>query len=347
MYERNFGPWDSMKDSVKRCLEKVDESEIFLLLIKDRAGTFYPDADRTVTHMEFMQAYNHNKTVLVFIESRVKALYFTSAKALIEEYIDHYKKENRKYPMAADIVSALSSSSKLPSHIDPYVWFFIHDLVDKGIYCEELALGVTINWKDYFSDLLRRGVMLLPLENFFEVTEKSLTQHEEFYEFITESIPYLHAAQEELPSFLKLLMERLPGGIVKHHYGDYLSEEIGTFGPCSAIVLFKRHDDRMKFVAKAGKAMGKPVYALDNPNSYIALTYTLPLPEQVFFKEAEPTFYLCLKTGEYVLTFHFPGDSGWNNDRFMAFRDSVLHAIINKNPVLFEFVRKLIGGIRL
>ncbi|RXZ76629.1 DUF4062 domain-containing protein [Paenibacillaceae bacterium] len=347
MYERNFGPWDSMRTAIRRCLDKVDESDIFLLFINDKAGSFYESADRTITHLEFMQAFQQNKTILTFVASTVKNSYFSNIKALIDEYIHHYKHENGKYPRAAEIVGRLRHHERVPSHIDPYVWFFIHDLVEKGIYFEELSLGVPIDWKAYFSDLLRRGVLLLPLENYFEVTAKSLNRHEQFYEFVMSCQPAISLSEQHIESFLTIIMKSMDGGTISHHYGEYLAEDIGTYGPCSAVTLFKRLGSQLVFVAKSGAAAGKPRYQLDAPGSYVAITYRTPHPEQVFFKEDNLTFYLCLKIGNCVLTMHFPGDETWNNDRFMAFRDSILYGIITKNPLMLEYVRGLIGGMQL
>lgn len=39
MYEKNFG-WTNHKSSIDICLEKVRESDIFLLLVSDRSGTY-------------------------------------------------------------------------------------------------------------------------------------------------------------------------------------------------------------------------------------------------------------------------------------------------------------------
>ncbi|MFC5649401.1 DUF4062 domain-containing protein [Paenibacillus solisilvae] len=347
MYERNFGPWDNHQTSVRRCLSKVEESDIFLLFIKDKGGTFYPDADRTVTHMEYMRALQTNKTILVFVESSIKRNYFAAAKPVIAELTAQYMSETGRYPKASELIRSLQVQGGLPAQVDPYVWLLVDDLVKKNMYFEELALGVPIQWREYFSDLLRRGVLLLPLEHTFETYVNQLREHEQFYEFIEQNMP-LFQQVSTLPilSFLTSFMNKLKGGMVKHSYGDFMTDDIGMFHDCSAITLYKAAHDRMILIDAVGHASKAPYYLLSNHQSYVAITYNRTQRENVFFDEKKKMFYLTIKCGERVMTCHFKAEPSWTTDTFMTFRESVMYGIMSHNKMMFEFTRKLIGGMQ-
>lgn len=191
MFERNLGPWPGHMDPIAKCLEAVESTDIFLLFIKNRAGTYNTAAKRTVTHLEFLKAFDRRKLILIFIENAVKQVYFSVVKRLLDEYTDHTLVETSAYPSPENYMHMLSGIQGLPKEVDPYVWFFIHDVVNKGIYCEDLALAVPIQWKDYFSDLLRRGALLLPLETSIQENERQLELLNGFYETVSRVIPHI------------------------------------------------------------------------------------------------------------------------------------------------------------
>nr|WP_283942838.1 DUF4062 domain-containing protein [Paenibacillus konkukensis] len=348
MYERNFGPWDSHQNPLQKCLDKVEESDIFLLFIKDKGGTFYPAYDRTITHLEYIQAARLNKTILVFVESGVKHSYFSQVKPVMERIADNHMEKTGGYPKAAEFVTALQAASGIPPHIDPYVWFFIDDLVKKGIYFEELSLGVSIHWKEYFSDLLRRGVLLLPLERTFDAYMKQIQAYEEFHQFIDHCAgAFQTASQEGTIQFLAALMDKLKGGIVRHHYGNLFAEDIGTFQNCSALTIYERSGNRLNLAFVTGAITSEPYYEIDNEQSYVSITAQRANTEQLFFREEKQMLYLTVKCRDRILTCHFLADSSWNTGKFVSFRDDILYAIMDQNPMILEFARKMIGGMRL
>ncbi|MFE5323777.1 DUF4062 domain-containing protein [Paenibacillus sp. NPDC056579] len=348
MYERNFGPWDSHRDSVVRCLEKVEQSDIFLLFIKDKGGTFYPDYDRTITHLEYMQAARLNKTILVFVETSVKNAFFGTVKPILEDITNRHVERTGGYPKAADVTAALKGHHQIPPYVDPYVWFLIDDLVKKGVYFEDLSLGVAINWRDYFSDLLRRGVLLLPLEMTFEAYIKQIQIYEEFQLFIDLSIPVFQQLPiQNTASLFRIFMNHLKGGVIRHRYGNLFSEDIGTFADCSAITVYGRSDDKMTLAFQLGATTSEPHFQIDDDQSYVSITAKRDSQEQLFFKEGKKTLYLTVKCRDRVMTCHFRADSSWDSKKFVTFRDDILYAIMNQNPMIFEFARKLIGGMQL
>ncbi len=344
MFEKNFGAWDSHTNPVAKCMECVRQSDAFLLFISNNAGTFYEQSQRTVTHMELIEACNQRKTILVFVDSDVKTTYFSKAKDIIDEYVEAYKAENSSIPTASEIVSALRSA-ELSSRIEPYVWFFIHDIAARGIYFESLDLAVAPDWKIYFSDLLRRGIQLMPFKDAIETNERQLEQYDQFYDLLTHTLTNVNMTEfRSLTAFLESFRRSIKGDIVEHDYG-FVKEAVGSFGDCSAVTLYKLQDDRMATMGKTGAATGDDYYSLDNKDSFVALTYNNP-DDQVFFKESNFTFYYCLRLPKHVMTFHLPCGQEWNTNKFMASKDNVIRVIINKNALAFDFARMLLGGMQ-
>jgi hypothetical protein len=348
MWEENLGPWPANVDPVVKCLEAVEASDIYLLFIGSKAGTYYSHAARTVTHLEFIKAHEQGKTILVFGDVEVKNTFFGSVKQLVEEYVEHVIAETESFPAPTDIMSAMQQNDKVPKNIDPYVWYLLYDMTLRKVYIEDLSLGVPIDWKGYFSDLLRRGSILLPLEDSIEENSDRLEQFDEAFEVVTHLVPHLKInGFNNADAFLETIMKRLSGGIIQQSYGQYMSERIGEYFDCSAATLYAINGDQMESVAKVGDAVGDAHYKLDNQDSYVVLTYNMgDNAEQVYFKETKQMFYYGIRSGNYVLTLHFPADANWDNKKFILFKGCAIHAIISKNPLMVEFIKLFLGGMQ-
>ncbi|WP_196426834.1 MULTISPECIES: DUF4062 domain-containing protein [Paenibacillus] len=348
MWEENLGPWPANVDPVVKCLEAVEESDIYLLFIGSKAGTYYAHAARTVTHIEFIKAHEQGKTILVFGDVEVKNAFFGTVKQLVEEFVERFIAETEQFPSPKDIMDALQQNDRVPKNIEPYVWYLLYDISLRKVYIDDLSLGVQIDWKTYFSDLLRRGSILLPLEDSIEQNSDRLEQFDEAYEVVTNLVPHLQISGFHNPeAFLKSIMSRLSGGIIEQSYGQYMSEKVGEYGDCSAATLYVLNGDQMDIVAKVGDAFGEAHYKLSNQASYVVLTYNMgEHAEQVYFKESKQMFYYSVRSGHYVLTLHFPSDPDWDNKKFILFKGCANHAIISKNPLLIEFIKLFLGGMQ-
>ncbi|WMT38913.1 DUF4062 domain-containing protein [Paenibacillus sp. D2_2] len=270
MWEENIGPWLASADPVTLCLQAVEQCDIYLLFIGSKAGTFDKAAERTITHLEFIKAQEQEITILVFADVEVKRIFFSTVKPLLDQYIDHFISEEERFPSPVHMMDALRQQSQVPGHIDPYVWYFLYDMILRNVYIDDLSLGVPINWRTYFSDLLRRGSLLLPLEESIQLSGNRLEQLDEAFELIAELMPQLQITGfPDAEKFLKLIMERSCGGMIEHGYGKYMTESVGSYGGCSAITLYVRHDNQLQLVAKCGKAQG--------PRT-ICLTTRAPMP---------------------------------------------------------------------
>lgn len=347
MWEENLGPWLAHVNPVMKCLEAVDGSDIYLLFIGSKAGTYYPEAERTVTHLEFLKAHEAGKTTLVFADTEIKQQFFRFVKPLIDEHTEHFLSENDRYPSPLELMSMLKQFEQVPKHVDPYIWFMLHDMLLRKVYIDDVSLGVPIHWKGYFSDLLRRGSLLLPLEDSIEQTASRLDQLDDAYVVVTELIPYLQISGiQNKEQFLRSIMLKMSGGLIEKKYGPYMTEVIGSYGDCSAVTLYEHKGEQMVYSARTGAAFEVPAFELEDQSSYVVLTYQMgDKAEQVYFKESRHTFYYSIRSGRFVLTLHFPAPPDWDTLKFTHFKESVNHAIISKNPLMIEFIKLFMGGM--
>ncbi|RCX16982.1 uncharacterized protein DUF4062 [Fontibacillus phaseoli] len=347
MWEENLGPWPAHVDPVVRCLEAVEQCDIYLLFIGDKAGTYHDKASRTITHMEFIKAHEEEKSILVFGDVEIKAAFFSKVRPLLEQFIDGYISKEDRFPSPSHMMEMLRNDDRVPKNIDPYVWFLLYDMMLRKVYIDDLSIGVMIDWKTYFSDLLRRGSLLLPLEESIEQNAERLDQFDEAFELLTGLMPQLQITGfRQAQKFLELMISRLPGGMIEQQYGQYMSESVGHYDDCCAATLYELRDNGLNFVAKAGTAASVPIFMLDDKSSYAVLTLELGDPgEQVFFKEAKNMIYHCIRSGNYVITLHYPADPDWNYKKFIHYKESVNHAIMSKNPLIIEFIKLCLGGM--
>ncbi|MNJ53495.1 hypothetical protein D3C77_488840 [compost metagenome] len=245
-------------------------------------------------------------------------------------------------------MDSLRTYNNIPLNIDPYVWYLLYDIALRKIYIDDLSLGVPIDWKAYLSDLLRRGSMLLPLEQSIEQNSARLDQFDGAFEFLYHLIPQLQiTGLQRAEDFLGIIKSRMTGGIIAHNYGPYVAETVGEYNDCCAATLYIQEHDRLNLVAKVGTAAGAAFYKLDDQSSYNVLTYQLgDLGEQVFFKASKNMFFYCIRTGKLILTLHFPSHPDWDYKKFIHYKESVNDAIISKNPLMIEFIKLILGGMQ-
>lgn len=348
MWEENLGPWPAHVDPVVRCLEAVADCDIYLLFIGGKAGTYDSKAMRTITHMEFIKAYEQEKTILVFGDVEVKSAFFGRVKPLLDHYIDQSIAKEDRFPSPPHMMEMLKRDERVPQEIDPYVWYFLQDMTMRKVYIDDLSLGVTIDWKAYFSDLLRRGSLLLPLEESIEQNAARLDDFDAAFELLAGLLPSLHIAGLRQPDkFLGLVVGKLEGGDIEQRYGPYMSECVGRYEDCCAATLYVLRERELCLVAKTGDAASVPIFSLDDKSSYAVLTLDLGDPgEQVFFKEAKKMFYHCIRSGSYVITLHYPADPDWNYKEFIHYKESINHAIMSKNPLIIELIKLCLGGMQ-
>lgn len=120
--------------SLKRSLQNVRKSDIFILLIGDEYGTIPPNESKSITHLEYIEAVNNNKKIYVF---GIGQLYNNEE---IEFSTDNNMKEWQEDIMSKWVITKLSNNNSIKSIV-------YHIIMD--IYKEE-----NLTWLDKDTGLM-------------------------------------------------------------------------------------------------------------------------------------------------------------------------------------------------
>ncbi|WP_019122222.1 hypothetical protein [Brevibacillus massiliensis] len=146
-----------------------------------------------------------------------------------------------------------------------------------GPAVKELQLGVATEWKSFFSDILRQGIVLIPGREKAVENERLAASYQDFSEFVSAVTGMLKI--ERIPNLRNLLAEirsNLKGGEIAQMLGSYTQIVQGRFRDCSAVVLFKRREQFMVCEEADGRTSicKGETFDLFNPDSYVAVTST-------------------------------------------------------------------------
>lgn len=87
-------------------------------------------------------------------------------------------------------------------------------------------------------------------------------------------------------------------------------------------------------------------YDLGDQSSNIVNAFKSSKPE-LFFSEKKSLFYLAIKSGNYVICFHYPADTFWTEQNVQQLKMDIFRDIIETEPALFRnFAIQLLGGIK-
>ncbi|ARF70037.1 hypothetical protein B7C51_22575 [Paenibacillus larvae subsp. pulvifaciens] len=257
-----------------------------------------------------------------------------------------YVAEHRSKPKFRDMLSRLENHAELPPQVDPYVWLFLYDLNQKNLYLQAMKYGISIDWKAHLSDMLRRSAALLSMgkemERKFQLSDmydRAYGMLQKLFETISFTIRI-----EDLPRCLYILQSSMRGAEICYDYAPYTKEMIGMIAPCSGVTLYKDNGTSIKYVGGCGDVRGISNIRLTDTNSYIARSYQLK-QMTLSYTELKQVFYFCLPKGKYVITFHFPADASWDENKFNTYHHEALHGIIKYNMMMLQVIDVLIGGL--
>lgn len=88
-------------------------------------------------------------------------------------------------------------------------------------------------------------------------------------------------------------------------------------------------------------------YPLVDRSSYSVQAFHSQSGQELFFSEEKQQFYLSIRTGNYVISFHYPVESYWSIEKVQGFKDDVMRDIMESESALYrDFAIQLLGGIR-
>ncbi|WP_335871269.1 hypothetical protein [Bacillus sp. 2205SS5-2] len=146
---------------------------------------------------------------------------------------------------------------------------------------------------------------------------------------------------------LECLQRFLKKGTIYSKPGTIFEKVLGEYESCSGTTLYKMDDEQLRLIAVSGMASENNfVYSLGDWTPYVVKAFMSENPE-LFYNEEKRQFYLGIKTGNYVICFHYPVDSFWTEENVQFFKEDIMRNIIETEPALFRnFAIKSLGGIK-
>lgn|GEM_PF-954024 len=343
---------DSMRyihqDAIRTCLEYVSRSDVFLLFIADKAGTYIEDEGKTVTHLEFLRAFHENKRLIVYVHDEVLKAYFQKIRPQINnalhEYIGKYGKE------PDSMLHFINEVIKEPIQIaENYVWYFLYDAEQKGIYFEKCSLGVEIlpNIKAYFSALFKESLQYLNIRSEIEKSLEHVESYGDFYELSLEFISLVENGQiTNWRRLLALLRSKMSGCNIYSTNTKYQREAIGALLDCRAVTLYEKRDDQMVCIEYDGLTTPK-AFSLSDASSYVVQTYNDQCHnEKLYYSLEKSICYFLFKVKDYVFCFHMPLLGEWDYQKLKAYQDHIFNAILESKGYSYcYFIKMLLGGL--
>ncbi|WP_026678713.1 DUF4062 domain-containing protein [Fictibacillus gelatini] len=335
MYEKNFGPWPA-NQLVEKCLEKVEESDIFILIISYQAGNYSEYYKATVTHLEFQRAYTSGKYTMVFVEDPIYNLFWNELKEQFPEFITKFKEEYGcdpdSYKEIAEKVWESHPKKQVNSHIDSYTWGFLYDLYIKGQYLEKIPFGQSPlpKIKEYLSDLFRQGSQYLRIESVINKQAQMSNIYDKLFQFTNTVLDYIEDGQIiNSRLFLAHLQPLMSGGDIFYKKGTVFERIIGQYRNCSGITLYKKEKENdvemlvLKGVTGAASDENK-LYHLNDTTSFVVKTFNSKLDKELFFDASKQQLYFVINVKNYVICFHYPIDPYLSEDMIQRFKPMLI-----------------------
>ncbi|WP_026695030.1 DUF4062 domain-containing protein [Peribacillus kribbensis] len=356
-FEENFGVWG--QDKIETCINKVKESDLFLLFISEKSGSFTERDPRvTATYVEFHYAKKEKKLILPFVNDWIKSIYFSDMKQLITEELYKFRSKFYRFPgHIYDIVEPLVKEIEQTREylyrrikdIDPFVWAFLYDVDQSCPFLYDIVLAnadelcKTVNI--YLSNYLHKGIEYLKNE---DETRESLNLAPKLKKYKDYSFQLIRSFKNGVPDLQVILNELaqvLKGANIYNRKGYYVKEEIASFNDCTAISLYRRKGNKMVYVSHFGSITPKEEFSLTDEEAYVSKTYILNGEvEYLFFNEEKHQLYLTKRIGEMVLCAHFPFQEFWSSNEVAALQEEIFSAIL-KERIYLDFAADLIGGL--
>ncbi|KAB2328771.1 DUF4062 domain-containing protein [Cytobacillus depressus] len=344
---------DSMRyiheDSIQTCLEYVSKSDIFLLFIANKGGTIVVDERKSVTHLEFLRAYYEKKRLIVYVYDQVLDTYFQQVRYQILKALKAFIHEHGKEPDSMFDFINECVNGQLLNDIDPYVWYFLYDAEQKGVYFERCSIGTEVvsNIAAYLSSLFKESLQYLNIRPEIEQSLEYVNVYGDYYEKSLELVSLFHKGQiTNWRSFLAILRSQMCGFNILTTRTKYQQESAGAIMDSNALTVYERISDQM--ICKEYDGIATPDnFSLDDLTSYVVQTYhDHENNEKLYYSLEKKTCYFLFKAGPYVFCFHLPLLGGWDPYKLQTFQDYIFNAILeSKGYTYCSYIKKLIGGL--
>lgn len=360
LFEQDFGLWSD--DALMDCLKKVEESEVYILFLSNRAGSFTKvDPNMTATYAEFDTALSFNKVVIPFVEKHIFEFFSELIKEDIDIEIASYRETHdieprHTYEIVKKYMEKLEKkdTNKLDKikrqRVDDYIWAFIYDVRTKTnwTYTESLAnTQSTCKFvKESLSQVLKE---LSPYYAFRKVIDDSTQMASRFSKFKL-SIPSFTSCIKggvlETKSLLYNLSFYLTGGDMYHDPTSFNPRLIARVASCDAISLYKKQNNLLCLLEYIGRITPEEKYELNDQDSFVSCAYAKENEEleYIFYHQGKQRIYMTKKIDDLVLSCHFSLSESWSEQRVKGYEEQILYAIMNERDQ-FDLAVDLLGGM--
>lgn len=328
-------------DSVKTCLNYVENSDLLLLFIDNKAGSLIVSEGKTVTHLEFLKAFEEGKQILVYVNHTIKSEFFGFLTELKNKH-DLYESSFKTF---CDELTRLTLT-----HIqDSYVLAFLYDAYVKGFYLHTMNLGLdTVQQvKTHLSVMMKEGLQYLSLKTSIDQAFHHFQMYGDFYE---NSLKFLEVVRKGEIIDSRRLLSRLRNLIVEEievFETDtiYQTKSLTSMKSATAITLYVLDGDMMRLLEYDGDVTAESI-PLENRDSYVVQTAENDsVEETLYYNEDKHLFYFLFKVNDYVFCIHFPATGEMTNAYALKYQKHVFDAIIKSKGYQYcYFLKKLLGG---
>lgn len=358
LYEENFGLWTD--NTLMDCLRKVSESDIYLLFISNKSGSFTQmDRNITATYAEYLRASADNKIIIPFVEKHILRTYKEHIelplKRKIEQFVTKYDRDpDYTYEIVLSMIEEEKESqsvlyNKLTSDVDSFQWGFIHDVYSKQ-WTYNAALAETEEASQFVIESLSQILKTLsPYYNLLNEIQTSIAVANNLVEYrdsVNQFLQFIRNGKLNIKSTLYTLGLYLKGGHIKHNSSPLDNRILATLSDCSGICLYSKVGENLDLVDYSGQITPTTSYSIDDCTSFVSQTFKKDNEdlENIFYSQEKQLIYLTKKMGKLILSAHFVISDSWSETRVKSYENQILNAIMNQREQ-YDFVVDLIGGM--
>lgn len=345
------------KDPTQQCLQLVEESDLFVLLLADNIGRISKDGFHTITHLEYKTAAQNKIPMLFYIDPDVKQAYFEIFPLIdrgVAAFHRNHDREANDYELLQEIIKKLSDLFPLEmsdyKQYNPYLWYFLYDIMhpteqflrDLDEVLDRQKFGHCL------SHFLKKGCGYIGDAAFFDLSAELVNDFDNYQSFTRHAIKLMKNGKinnESLRDLLYLYKDIFSGGKITVGQSKYHPYEVGVLKPCSAITIYCEENEQLVQLAKAGLA-SESNFPLVDTDSFVVETFKRKT-DDVYFEGWKNIIYFTQFVDPYVLCLHFPVSGNLTEQTVSHYREDIIRVIINERTSAFiDFTKSLLGGVQ-
>ncbi|MCY8228807.1 DUF4062 domain-containing protein [Bacillus spizizenii] len=359
-FEHNFPMWT--EDKLGDCLNQVIGSDVLILFISDKCGSYTPvDDNMTVTYAEYYKAHRNNKLIIPFVEKHIFEFFLENVEPYLREEINAFVKEKERHPESTyailkNLLFQLESQNKIlfrkikDTGVDEFNWAFIYDVFNNEPWTYQIELANSDKACNF---------VLSSLSNVFKNVLKYYSRDEDindilsrfnrmvvFQDSASKFVSCINGGRVDTIRLLETLMGYMNGVEIPHSFSPLNDDIVDELNDCEAICLYKREDDFLQLVSCAGDSNPCEKYHVEDEDSYVAETFRRQDDdsENIFYHEGKNKLYLTKKVDDLVISLHYKFKGEWTERKVQSYENQILTAIMKQRDQ-FDFAIGILGGM--